>query len=87
MTASPIGSAVILVIMYAETFKNDVNSFYRLHHSVFDITLTDNFQYQNQFVDTDNITWRDQGKMFKLTIKVKRYKFLLKVLNKFTHLI
>jgi hypothetical protein len=57
MTASPIGSAVILVIMYAETFKNDVNSFYRLHHSVFDITLTDNFQYQNQFVDTDNITW------------------------------
>jgi hypothetical protein len=27
---------------------------------MFDILLTDNFQYQSQFIDTDNITWRDQ---------------------------
>jgi hypothetical protein len=27
---------------------------------MFDILLTDNFQYQSQFIDTDNIIWRDQ---------------------------
>ena len=29
--------------------------FYRQHH-VFDSTMTDNFQYQSQFVDTENTT-------------------------------
>jgi len=29
---------------------------------VFDVRLTDNFHYQSQFVETENITWRDQKK-------------------------
>ena len=38
------GRAAIPVIMYFNIIK-----------SVFDITLTDNYQYQSQFVDTDDI--------------------------------
>ena len=30
--------------------------FHRWHDNVTDVTLTDNFQYQNQFVEIDNIT-------------------------------
>jgi hypothetical protein len=29
--------------------------FYHSRHNVFDTTLTDNFQYQGQFIDTENI--------------------------------
>ena len=49
MTASLIGRALILVNMSVETFKTRVHLFffYRQHH-VFDITMTDNFQYQSQ---------------------------------------
>ena len=48
---SPIGKAVILVIMYVETFKTVVS----ISHNVFDITLTDNIQY-GQSIDIKNIT-------------------------------
>ena len=47
MTASLIGRALILVKMSVETFKTRVHFFYRQNH-VFDITMTDNFQYQSQ---------------------------------------
>jgi hypothetical protein len=50
--AISIGRAVILVIIYVETFKTDFIVFI----VTFDATLTDNFQYQGQFVDSDNIT-------------------------------
>ena len=43
---SPIGKAVILVIMYVETFKTVVI----ISHNVFDVTLTDNIQYHGQFI-------------------------------------
>ena len=43
---SPIGKAVILVIMYVETFKTVVI----ISHNVFDITLTDNIQYGQSIV-------------------------------------
>jgi hypothetical protein len=33
---------------------------------MFDVTLTDNFQYQSQFVDNENITVEIKGKMPKL---------------------
>jgi hypothetical protein len=38
----------------------------------FDVTLTDNFQYQSQFVDTENITRR--GKLPKLPINKDKIK-------------
>jgi hypothetical protein len=31
--------------------------------------LTDNFQYQSPFIDTDNITLRDHGKNVQITDK------------------
>ena len=43
ITAILIGRAVQLMIMYVKTFPN--------------IRLTNNFQYQSQFADSDNITW------------------------------
>ena len=42
--ASPVGWAVI---MYVETFKSDNIVFIGNIYNVFDITLTDNFQYQS----------------------------------------
>jgi len=44
---------------------------------VFDVTQTDNFQYQGQYVDTGNMTGRDQSKItFKKTTanKIKSFK-------------
>ena len=38
---------------------------------MFDVTLTDNFQYRSQFVDTENITCPDQRKNDKITDKIK----------------
>jgi hypothetical protein len=40
--------------------------FYLQHH-VFDITLTDNFQYQSQIVDTENTTPWDQRTNVQIT--------------------
>ena len=53
IAASLINPTVILVIMYVETFKTDVIIF---TSNVFDITLTNSFQYQSLFVNTENIT-------------------------------
>ena len=36
---------------------------------MFDVRMTDTFQYQNQFVDTDNITWWDEIKNAQITDK------------------
>jgi len=36
--------------------------FLSLRHNVFDVTLTNNFQYQSQFVDIDKIIRLDQIK-------------------------
>jgi hypothetical protein len=39
---------------------------------MFDITQTDNFQYQSQYVDTGNITGWDQMKItFKKQLQIK----------------
>jgi len=38
---------------------------YRKCHNVFDITLTDNFQYHCLFIETKNITRYDQRKTSK----------------------
>ena len=43
IASCPVGRAVILVIMYIEIFKSDVVVFIG---NVFDITLTDSFQYR-----------------------------------------
>ena len=43
-----------VVIMYVEIFKHDVIGFFIGSVIVFDVTLTDNFQYQSQFVDIEN---------------------------------
>jgi hypothetical protein len=44
--SSQTGGAVILVIMYVEIFKTDVIVFI----SDIEMCLTDNFQYQSQFL-------------------------------------
>ena len=60
---NPIGRTAILVIMYVDTIKSAVIVFISnlicltSHHR-----QTDNFQYQSQFIDTDNITLWDQRK-------------------------
>ena len=46
---------MILVIRYIENFETNVIVFID-SVIMFDITLTDNFQCQSQFIDTDNIT-------------------------------
>jgi len=57
ITTSLIGQAVILEIMYFATFKTGILLFLSLTSQMyFDITLTNNFYYESQFVDTDNIT-------------------------------
>ena len=38
---------------------------------MFDVTLTHNFQHQIQFVDSKNITRRDQRKNLKITDNTK----------------
>jgi hypothetical protein len=35
-----------------------------------DVTLTDNFQFQSEFVDTDNITLWDQKKDVQITANI-----------------
>jgi len=37
---------------------------------VFDVTLTDHFQYQSQFVDTEIIKLQDQKKNVQITDKI-----------------
>ena len=51
-----IGLVVILVIMYVKTFKTDV--IVSIGNIITFVTshLTDHFEYQSQFIDTDNIT-------------------------------
>ena len=55
ITANQIGQAVILVIMYVRTFKPVIIVFI-CNINVFDITLTDNFHYHGQSVDTGEIS-------------------------------
>ena len=56
IAARPIGRAVILVIMYVETFKTkNIILLLVMSLNVTEVTLTDNFLYQSEFVDTDNI--------------------------------
>jgi len=47
--------------------------FYWWHHIVFDVTLTNIFQYRIQFSDTDNITHRYQEKNVQMTNKIYYY--------------
>jgi hypothetical protein len=54
ITASPIWQAVILVIMHAETFKNDLIVFIGIkRHNARHIDSSYIFQYQSQYIDTD----------------------------------
>ena len=71
IAASLIEGAVILVIMYVQTFKTDTIVFISIEHHV--VTLTDIFQYQCQSVDTDSITQWDQRTNFNLPIKICIY--------------
>jgi hypothetical protein len=43
ITVSPIGWAVVLVIIYVETFKTDILLFLLVNHNAFVVTLTNNF--------------------------------------------
>jgi hypothetical protein len=54
--------------MFIKTFKVDVIVGNVLN--VFDVTLTDNFQYKIQLVDTEDITHQDQREipMFPIII-------------------
>ena len=47
ITVSLIGR----VIMFVEFFKTDVVF---IGHNGFDVTLTNNFQYQSQYIDAEN---------------------------------
>ena len=42
---------------------------------MFDVVLTDKLQHMNQFVDTDNITRRDQWENVQITDKQTYYVF------------
>jgi hypothetical protein len=48
-------------LMSVETFKTDY-CFYWLHHNAFEVTLTDDCQYQSQSDDTENVVCQDQKK-------------------------
>ena len=52
-------------------FQNLCYCFYRLHHDVFDVTPTDNFQYQAQLIDTDSITQCYRKKHVQITDKIQ----------------
>jgi len=41
------------------------------YYNVLDITLVNNFQYLNQFVDTENIIHQDQRENAQITDKLK----------------
>ena len=51
--------------------KTNVIVFQERHHNVFDIKLTNNFQYHGQFIDMENITQRDQRKHAPITNKTQ----------------
>ena len=59
ITTSPTGRAVILVIMYVKIFKTGVIVF---NNDVFEVTLTDNFQYQSEFLRM-RVIFVDQGQL------------------------
>ena len=54
ISACSIGWAVVLI--YVDTLTTDVIVFISIVHNAYDITLTNNFQYQTGFIATDNIT-------------------------------
>ena len=54
--------------MLIETFKTEINVFIGNVAMSLNVTLTNNFQYQDPFIDTVNIT-QDQRKKSKLPIK------------------
>lgn len=56
--------------MYVEALKTEVNCFDQWRYDVFDVTLTDHFQYQDQFVCTGNITWRGQRTLVQIPNKI-----------------
>ena len=60
--ASPIRRAVILVVMYVLVFTTGIIVFISNISHAFGITLTNYFQYQSQFIDTNNITCKYQRK-------------------------
>ena len=41
------------------------------YYNVLDITPTNNFQYLNQFVDTEDIIHQDQREIAQITVKFK----------------
>jgi len=65
ISASLIRRSAILVVMYVEIFKADIIGFI----DVFDVTLTYNFHYQRQFVNTGNITQWDKRQNVKINDK------------------
>ena len=67
ITTSPV---VLAAILYVETLKLTyfLIGFY---YNVLDITLVNNVQYLNQFVDTENIIHQDQRENAQITDKLK----------------
>jgi hypothetical protein len=65
-----MGRAVILVKMYVKIIKTDVISFIGNIIVSPDVTLTEIFLYQSQFVNTDNITQWGQRKNVHITDKM-----------------
>ena len=58
---------MIPVIIYFDIIKSDV--IVLIGSVIMCLTSqTDNYRYQNQFIDTDDIIRRDRGKMAKLPI-------------------
>jgi hypothetical protein len=43
---------------------------------VFNVTLTDNFEDKSEFIDTDNITWRDQRENIQITDNTSKCKLI-----------
>jgi len=57
-------------LMSVETFKTDY-CFYWLHHNAFEVTLTDDCQYQSQSDDTENV--KIKRKILTMSyVKIKR---------------
>ena len=63
----------ITAILKVDIFKTSI--------TVFGVILTDNFKYQSHFIDTDNITRRDQREYVQNTDK-KCYCTFVKLYHK-----
>lgn len=71
----------MLVKMFNESFKTYITVFNGKQkcQNGFDVTLTDNFQYQSQSVITEIITQSDQRKTVQITDKNKSQRQVIRL--------